>query len=97
LRWSPYHFIPYISSFLQAGLKFPHQQQSSDRQLFVRVTNIDVIKNLTLIAALNGHEPKIKYLLSLDNIKTNWVDDKGRTLLYLAAEGGYDDVVYHIL
>ena len=21
-RWSPYHFIPHISSFLQAGLKF---------------------------------------------------------------------------
>jgi len=36
-------------------------------------------------------------LFSLDNVDTNWADDNGRTLLYLAADGGHDDVVYHIL
>jgi len=41
---------------------------------------------------------EVKYLLSLGNVvDTNWMDENGSSLLYQAADGGYDDVFYHIL
>jgi hypothetical protein len=87
----------YYLSFPRVTLTTLINKDTIDSVLYIFESTMDVIYQVMLIAASNGHEEEIEYLVLMDQVDINYLDENGHPALYLAVDRGYDGVVSHLL